>query len=82
MNLKNCKKGCAETLKIEKNGGKMASWLETFISKYNNKVTAETNVKNLPKVNWKDETFYVNFWQIFNISFGSNFVVILRNKSF
>jgi hypothetical protein len=61
MNLKNCKKGCAETLKIEKNGGKMASWLETFISKYNNKVTAETNVKNLPKVNWKDETFYVNF---------------------
>lgn len=42
----------------------MANWLEAFVSKFGDnekKTTAETNVKNLPKVNWKDETFYVAF---------------------
>jgi hypothetical protein len=48
-------------LKIEKNGGKMAAWLDTFVSMYKKETVAETNVKNLPKVNWKDETFYVSF---------------------
>lgn len=48
-------------MKIEKNGGKMAAWLDTFVSMYKKETVAETNAKNLPKVNWKDETFYVSF---------------------
>ena len=42
----------------------MPEWLDLFVSKIYKKgkvSVAETNVQNLPKVNWKDETFYVNF---------------------
>src|SRR5574344_129001 len=41
----------------------MPEWLDAFVSRFsaNKKTVAEVNVKDLPKVNWKDETFYVNF---------------------
>ena len=47
-------------MKIETNSGSLPSWLDNFVSKIQTKKVATKNVKNLPTVNWKNETYYVN----------------------
>ena len=47
-------------MRIEKNSGTLPSWLDSFVNKIQNKKVATKNVKNLPTVTWKNETYYVN----------------------
>ena len=47
-------------MRIEKNSGALPSWLDSFVNKIQNKKVATKNVKNLPTVTWKNETYYVN----------------------
>ena len=47
-------------MRIEKNSGTLPSWLDSFVNKIQNKKVATKNVKNLPIVTWKNETYYVN----------------------
>ena len=47
-------------MRIEKNSDALPSWLDSFVNKIQNKKVATKNVKNLPTVTWKNETYYVN----------------------
>lgn len=51
-------------MKIERNSGALPKWLNDLAECMRGdkqKKVAVKNVQNLPKVNWKDETFYVDF---------------------
>lgn len=51
-------------MKVERNSGALPKWLNDLAECMRGdkkKKVAVKNVQNLPKVNWKDETFYVDF---------------------
>lgn len=51
-------------MKVERNSGALPKWLNDLAECMRGdkqKKMAVKNVQNLPKVNWKDETFYVDF---------------------
>jgi hypothetical protein len=51
-------------VKVERNSGALPKWLNDLAECMRGdkqKKVAVKNVQNLPKVNWKDETFYVDF---------------------
>ena len=48
-------------MKLTSNSGSLPKWMNEFIDIVTPKKTAEKNVQNLPKVIWKDETFFVDF---------------------
>ena len=72
-------------MKLTLNSAKLPAWLNEFVGIIDgNEKTAVKNVKNLPTVNWKDETFYVDFnnkGAILYNSFGNEVRMLQSVKS-